>query len=442
MSGRLRTASDLEELGYIDKNQKGVIKDLIISGNADVQKALDKYRTGDQKELEDMIREGHFSARRHSIDLLEGLDLEYLQVQIGKDSRSGSMISMMDDDCVDVEYDIDNYNLYGGTMGIGFAEVSDDRRNRTGSIILSSNLPFVEGNLELDGAWAIQPFSNMGIGFDNDVDMNAYQAVALSLEAAKGSSSSSSKGKGKDNKKTTRITRTPQDSQRASPHTVNSTNTTTTATASIPKPVKKEYAHVPSTTPAQSSAALPSVQQQDLSLYKYTTADNTSSLSSSSLLEAPSSSLIYGLPKHAIYIDDTSSALEGYMRPPPPGHEYHHYDGRIDISSLSAGLSSNGKQSGYIGAYSPEARKLRIQRFNEKRHRRVWTKKVKYDVRKNFADSRLRVKGRFVKKEDEELMRELKDLSGEDDLLEMSDANDGAVVVDANSSASDYGTYY
>jgi hypothetical protein len=32
-------------------------------------------------------------------------------------------------------------------------------------------------------------------------------------------------------------------------------------------------------------------------------------------------------------------------------------------------------------------------------------KKVKYDVRKNFADSRLR--GRFVQKEDEQLLREL-----------------------------------
>jgi hypothetical protein len=42
-----------------------------------------------------------------------------------------------------------------------------------------------------------------------------------------------------------------------------------------------------------------------------------------------------------------------------------------------------------------------------KRHKRIWTKRVKYDVRKNFADSRLRVKGRFVKKEDEELLREL-----------------------------------
>jgi hypothetical protein len=65
------------------------------------------------------------------------------------------------------------------------------------------------------------------------------------------------------------------------------------------------------------------------------------------------------------------------------------------------------KAAGYVGAYSPEARKARLQAFFDKRHKRVWMKKVKYDVRKNFADSRLRVKGRFVKKEDEEMMREL-----------------------------------
>lgn len=57
-----------------------------------------------------------------------------------------------------------------------------------------------------------------------------------------------------------------------------------------------------------------------------------------------------------------------------------------------------------IGSYSPEARKKRIERFMEKRKRRVWAKKVDYDVRKKFANSRLRVKGRFVKKEDEELL--------------------------------------
>ena len=63
-------------------------------------------------------------------------------------------------------------------------------------------------------------------------------------------------------------------------------------------------------------------------------------------------------------------------------------------------------QEGFIGAYSPESRRERIQKFLEKRSRRVWTKKVKYDVRKNFADSRLSVKGRFVKKEDEEVLRD------------------------------------
>jgi hypothetical protein len=65
------------------------------------------------------------------------------------------------------------------------------------------------------------------------------------------------------------------------------------------------------------------------------------------------------------------------------------------------------KPQDWIGAYSPESRKVRLERFRQKRNHRVWTKKVKYGVRKNFADSRMRVKGRFVKKQDELLMREL-----------------------------------
>lgn len=60
-----------------------------------------------------------------------------------------------------------------------------------------------------------------------------------------------------------------------------------------------------------------------------------------------------------------------------------------------------GRSRGYVGAYSPAERRRRIERFLEKRRLRVWQKNVKYDVRKNFADSRIRVKGRFVKKEDQ-----------------------------------------
>jgi hypothetical protein len=65
---------------------------------------------------------------------------------------------------------------------------------------------------------------------------------------------------------------------------------------------------------------------------------------------------------------------------------------QLSISSFDI-VDSDGK--GYIGIYSAESRKERIERFFEKRKKRVWTKKVKYDVRKNFADSRLRVKVRL-----------------------------------------------
>ena len=62
---------------------------------------------------------------------------------------------------------------------------------------------------------------------------------------------------------------------------------------------------------------------------------------------------------------------------------------------------------GHVGTYSPTARRARIANYMEKRKRRVWTKKVKYDGRKSFADSRMRVKGRFVKKDDEDYLKEL-----------------------------------
>jgi len=60
-----------------------------------------------------------------------------------------------------------------------------------------------------------------------------------------------------------------------------------------------------------------------------------------------------------------------------------------------------------VGHYSKEERRKLIERFLSKRTRRIWRKRVKYDVRKSFADSRLRVKGRFVRKEDEDQLREL-----------------------------------
>jgi hypothetical protein len=74
---------------------------------------------------------------------------------------------------------------------------------------------------------------------------------------------------------------------------------------------------------------------------------------------------------------------------------------RSRAETISDGPSHTVNRMDKVGIYGPEERKARIARFLEKRRNRVWAKKVKYDVRKNFADSRLRIKGRFVKKEDE-----------------------------------------
>lgn len=80
-------------------------------------------------------------------------------------------------------------------------------------------------------------------------------------------------------------------------------------------------------------------------------------------------------------------------------------------SSLSAGAASSAQspptfqmellnKDGRIGIYLPEARRLRIARFHAKRKMRIWRKRIKYDCRKKLADSRPRIKGRFVKRSD------------------------------------------
>jgi len=55
-----------------------------------------------------------------------------------------------------------------------------------------------------------------------------------------------------------------------------------------------------------------------------------------------------------------------------------------------------------IGIYTLAERKERIARFVEKRNRRVWVKKIRYSCRKNLAQTRMRVKGRFVSSKNQE----------------------------------------
>jgi hypothetical protein len=77
------------------------------------------------------------------------------------------------------------------------------------------------------------------------------------------------------------------------------------------------------------------------------------------------------------------------------------------LNSSSSNVSSPAtfqmellNKDGRIGIYLPEARIARIARFHAKRKMRIWRKRIKYDCRKKLADSRPRIKGRFVKRSD------------------------------------------
>lgn len=77
---------------------------------------------------------------------------------------------------------------------------------------------------------------------------------------------------------------------------------------------------------------------------------------------------------------------------------------RLGYSAMETSLpqmmdqySSIYNKNGRIGIYTREERSAIIHRFREKRKRRVWKKKIRYFCRKNLADRRVRVKGRFVK---------------------------------------------
>ena len=59
-----------------------------------------------------------------------------------------------------------------------------------------------------------------------------------------------------------------------------------------------------------------------------------------------------------------------------------------------------------IGPLTIEERNLKIQRFREKRNRRSFGRKVSYVCRKKVADSRLRVRGRFITKSEAEKMEQ------------------------------------
>lgn len=60
-----------------------------------------------------------------------------------------------------------------------------------------------------------------------------------------------------------------------------------------------------------------------------------------------------------------------------------------------------------VGTLTYEERQIKINRYREKKKKRVWSKKINYNCRKKVAENRLRIKGRFVTKEQAVVLRKL-----------------------------------
>ncbi|KAF4035048.1 CCT motif-containing protein [Phytophthora infestans] len=289
ISSRLLSASDLEERGYIDRYQKGVLKDLIISGDEALQKALEKFDAGDPTTLEAMLDSGALNRKSSSIDLLDDLDLGFLNVGSLGDTPKDEFQSGGRNQSLD-EWDELGFDS-------SFADVS--ARDILDGEFYSSSL----------GASLPNSLPSMGLGITPPAGFSfAEDFLENQVKTEPGI-----KSEGKND---------------------TGSKTSTGATGA-----------------------------------------STSSSAASSL----STSRPIGIPGSA-----------GAARP-----------------FMGVDKGKDGQKQNFVGAYSPDSRRKRIEKFLDKRQKRVWRKEVKYDVRKNFADSRLRVKGRFVKKEDEQLLREL-----------------------------------
>lgn len=333
VSGRLRSASEyLEEKGLLDRHTKGILKDLIIIGDEELQTALDNYEEkGDPKMLEEMIKSGALQNRLpQDLDILGDLDLDFLTMD---ESSFAAPVA---------------FEKNAEAAALQLQQLHNHHQPNT----VTPNDYDGIGELEFNGE------------FDN------YHAEEIRAESPSERSSASS---------------THERRMRS--------NSLFSGLLSDPK--AKE-----SNASQWTDRVLPS---KGIKIRKPVRRGNSGAGIGATLKKKRKEK------KSRVSVKRQQE--EEHVHVPGSGFPRSLSDPNLRFSLDEDGLQSVKRPDGWVGAYSPDSRKLRIERFLKKRNHRVWTKSVKYDVRKNFADSRLRVKGRFVKKEEEVLMRELMSLT-------------------------------
>jgi hypothetical protein len=408
-------SSELEQKGMIDIEQKGILKDLIISGqDNELQHALDMYEQGDVKVLERMVQSGTLSNRAMTdIDLLGDLDLDFLNVSDGQDGNAAvaghytdatnnaihpppSLSTREHMQQLTVARETPQTNVLGeATDGIGELDFDGGIDGSDGFASMQS---YDRAPSPVYHSYGQRSRSNSTFSIDGDIRQRSnslfsaligtapHEAAAAPSDYGRWMEKSSNEGfviEGSRFRKTTRRASAPN-LQRV-PSTIPSSNQNNkrgnkTKTAVTKREIRAEEKRRERQQKKEKKERDKQEKREKRELAK---------------MEKQKKAEMEEKEEHQ----------------PGSGRPRSMSDPNLRSSVDVNGLLNVERPDGWIGAYSPESRKIRIARFLEKRNHRVWTKTVKYDVRKNFADSRLRVKGRFVKKEDELLMRELMSLT-------------------------------
>ena len=475
ISGRLRSASELEDKGIIDRMQKGALKNLIMSGDEHLLSALDKFSVeGDSTELHALLKSGALEGQPGlDLDLLmDDLDMNFLHLTsglgggggggaggaagtggVGAAGGGGREGGQGGVEVENYQFDMDDMASFiagdhGVGQGVGAGSFVDDLNLLVGGGVGGgmggrSMSPGQGGSLSGLG---FSPFGLEGGGGGGGAG-TYFVAVKEEFPLQQGGRrglGGGMGGKGKVVKGTGPALSIKNKPPSGSPSS-SSSPSSIPPSSSASGPAGTRGHAIPRPSP------LPQTKGQ-----KKTTAAAAAAAAASVVNGAATVGAALANKPHSVGAakgnNSNNSSTSGKASPTPPNAAGISSSSHAPSSSSTTTTSSgcgNGAASllmpvpraspppslphsserdvnkHYIGAYSPESRRMRLEKFWDKKKNRIWDRKVKYDVRKNFADSRVRVKGRFVKKEDEAILIEVNTLTSREGAMDAVPASAG-----------------
>lgn len=352
------------------------MKDLLIAGNDQVQAAIDKYEAGDSSALEEMIRSGAFS-KSVDVDLLGDLDLDldFLNVHVDDDLVFGNMDDLTGNDSVSQQQIGGGSQRVGKTLapmnvklegdGLGESEFnyasakSHDMRHGQGSRIRTNSLALP--GMMLDDANQDYCLGEFGQWMDSDLPNLINSSRQAPSSDATMINADGSSGSFKLQCDLLMQREGTEGMYSSSPAAVRSLLTDK---------------HI---IPKRNDGSKPSTNTKKEKKPKSKKADSSDGKKvkkkSSVPNEAYSTNTIPFIKREK---GGDGSDDENKEVPSGLGRPRSMSDPNLNVRLDERGLLHVEGPKGWVGAYSPDSREIRIKKFLEKRNHRVWVKKVKY----------------------------------------------------------------